>query len=88
MRKHLPDLFDEQPDLLHKLVSKSYCIVLYGCFMFGIRLGVPCSVVVWTSACNSFFFFFFSIVLSACLYILHLKAICSSWDLLFGLICL
>lgn len=21
MRKHLPDLFDEQPDLLHKLVS-------------------------------------------------------------------
>lgn len=22
MRKHLPDLFEEQPDLLHKLVSK------------------------------------------------------------------
>ena len=61
MRKHLPDLFDEQPDLLHKLVSKSYCIVLYGCFMFGIRLGVPCSVVVWTRACNSFFFFFFQL---------------------------
>lgn len=59
MRKHLPDLFDEQPDLLHKLVSKSYCIVLYGCFMFGIRLGVPCSVVVWTRACNSFFLFYF-----------------------------
>lgn len=24
MRKHLPELFEEQPDLLHKLVSKSY----------------------------------------------------------------
>jgi histone demethylase JARID1 len=28
MRKHLPDLFEEQPDLLHKLVSKSSCTVL------------------------------------------------------------
>lgn len=27
MRKHLPDLFEEQPDLLHKLVSKSSCTV-------------------------------------------------------------
>lgn len=27
MRKYLPDLFEEQPDLLHKLVS-SYCCVL------------------------------------------------------------
>jgi histone demethylase JARID1 len=24
MRKHLPDLFEEQPDLLHKLVSIGY----------------------------------------------------------------
>jgi len=24
MKKHLPDLFDEQPDLLHKLVSCSH----------------------------------------------------------------
>ena len=24
MRKHLPELFEEQPDLLHKLVSKSF----------------------------------------------------------------
>jgi hypothetical protein len=28
MRRHLPDLFEEQPDLLHKLVSKSSCTVL------------------------------------------------------------
>jgi len=26
MRKHLPELFEEQPDLLHKLVSKSFSI--------------------------------------------------------------
>lgn len=26
MRKHLPDLFDEQPDLLHKLVSRTYSV--------------------------------------------------------------
>lgn len=68
MRKHLPDLFDEQPDLLHKLVSKSYCIVLYGCFMFGIRLGVLCSVVVWTRACNSLFFFFYLFCQLVCIY--------------------
>lgn len=24
MRKHLPELFEQQPDLLHKLVSKSF----------------------------------------------------------------
>jgi histone demethylase JARID1 len=24
MRKHLPELFEEQPDLLHKLVSESF----------------------------------------------------------------
>jgi hypothetical protein len=28
MRNYLPDLFEEQPDLLHKLVSKSSYIVL------------------------------------------------------------
>jgi hypothetical protein len=28
MRKYLPDLFEEQPDLLHKLVSKSSYTVL------------------------------------------------------------
>lgn len=28
MRKHLPDLFEEQPDLLHKLVSESSFIML------------------------------------------------------------
>lgn len=32
MRKHLPGLFEEQPDLLHKLVSETalglcYCVV-------------------------------------------------------------
>lgn len=31
MRKHLPDLFEEQPDLLHKLVSKSSCSVVIVC---------------------------------------------------------
>lgn len=28
MKKHLPDLFEEQPDLLHKLVSKSSCLMV------------------------------------------------------------
>lgn len=28
MRKHLPELFEEQPDLLHKLVSKFYFFYL------------------------------------------------------------
>lgn len=29
MRKHLPDLFEEQPDLLHNLVSVSLLIGYY-----------------------------------------------------------
>lgn len=29
MRKHLPDLFEEQPDLLHKLVSESSCYMIH-----------------------------------------------------------
>lgn len=29
MRKHLPDLFEEQPDLLHKLVSSCYYVFWY-----------------------------------------------------------
>jgi len=32
MRKHLPELFEEQPDLLHKLVSKSFSITLQTSF--------------------------------------------------------
>lgn len=31
MRKHLSDLFEEQPDLLHKLVSRYSCV--FWCYL-------------------------------------------------------
>lgn len=49
MRKHLPDLFEEQPDLLHKLVSSCslfmlLCFLVFSNFWLGIHILICC----WT----------------------------------------
>jgi len=51
MRKHLPELFEEQPDLLHKLVRKSFAItwqtafdlVCFICFRGGKKIKIMLS---------------------------------------------
>lgn len=57
MRKHLPDLFEEQPDLLHKLVSRSSCSVVFVCGLKALDGMLP-----WTYVFNKLYMSIVSIL--------------------------